>query len=382
MVSIQEYKNKKIEWIEKLIATAGLESFEVSDAVREMAKEYPDLKDWAEKMSTWRDSILDTESLEAADVYYDGFVKLVKNLMQKKHDKQRQEWQDDDQKNKEWWSDYHKKEQTNKEWLRKYSAGELDWQKDQKKRDEENKKKLEESEKKWEDEEKKGDEEWKKKFIGDIEMDLIKKNITGERLSKRLGVSDWREKISGAANFHEALSRRSDLWDIIRELKSDNDSEFTCASCGKKKKEYYNYPLEGGIKYCSAECWDKGNDKSKGRGKFENFDVNEFFGWMKKMGVSELRFDFDKKQVVIKLNNGKNLDIKESGLTKKQQQDLTNQLKSSSTPIRFSEINEEMNKKGKNSNSNVGVIALVLVIVGIIAIIITLIVRATGRNKD
>ncbi|CAG8519093.1 12502_t:CDS:2, partial [Dentiscutata heterogama] len=35
-----------------------------------------------------------------------------------------------------------KEEQANKEWLRKYLVGELDWQKDQKKKDEENKKKL------------------------------------------------------------------------------------------------------------------------------------------------------------------------------------------------------------------------------------------------
>ncbi len=82
----------------------------------------------------------------------------------------------------------------------------------------------------------------------------------------------------------------------------------------------------------------KDNSPSKDRGKFKDFDVNEFFGWMKKMGVSELRFDFDKNQVLIKLINGKNLDIKESGLTEKQQQSLTTQLKSSSTPISFSEI--------------------------------------------
>ncbi|MCE8166395.1 MAG: hypothetical protein I3270_01985 [Candidatus Moeniiplasma glomeromycotorum] len=246
------------------------------------------------------------------------------------------------------------------------------------------KKKLEESGKNREDEEKKRDEKWKKKFIGDIEIDLIKKNVSGEQLSQRLGVSDWKEKINGATDFHEALSRRSDLWDIIRELESKSKNEFTCASCGKKKEEYYNYSLEGGVKYCSAECWDKGmkkdNSPSKDRRKFKDFDVNEFFGWMKKMGVSELRFDFDKNQVVIKLNNGKSLDIEESGLTKKQQQDLTTQLKSSSAPIRFREINEEMNKKGKNNNSSV--IVLVLVIVGIIAIIITLIARRATRRKN
>jgi len=103
---------------------------------------------------------------------------------------------------------------------------------------------------------------------------------------------------------------------------------------------------------------------------------------MKKMGVSELKFDFDKNQVVIKLNNGKNLDIKESGLSEKQQQDLTTQLKSSAQPITFSEINEKANKKKNDNGNNAGKIALVgLVIVGIFALIIALVVRVT-RKRD
>jgi hypothetical protein len=52
MVTLQEYKDLKIKQIEKLISTAGLQSFDITEAVREMAKAHPDLKDWAEKMST------------------------------------------------------------------------------------------------------------------------------------------------------------------------------------------------------------------------------------------------------------------------------------------------------------------------------------------
>ncbi|CAG8777281.1 867_t:CDS:2, partial [Ambispora leptoticha] len=48
----------------------------------------------------------------------------------------------------------------------------------QKKRDEENKKRLAESEKN-------GDEKNKKEFIADVEMELIKENVSDERLSKK-----------------------------------------------------------------------------------------------------------------------------------------------------------------------------------------------------
>ncbi|CAG8653689.1 393_t:CDS:2, partial [Paraglomus brasilianum] len=67
------------------------------------------------------------------------------------------------------------------------NKGELDWQKDQKKRDEENKKKLDEHKENLKKDDKEFDEKNKKKYIADIEMDLIKKNVSGEQLSQKLG---------------------------------------------------------------------------------------------------------------------------------------------------------------------------------------------------
>src|SRR5438045_1565131 len=97
---------------------------------------------------------------------------------------------------------------------------------------------------------------------------------------------------------------------------------------------------------------------------------------MKRMGVSELKFDVDTNQVIIKLNSGKQLDIKESGLSTKQQENLTRQLKSTSQPIYFSEVDRELNRKGKSDNK--GVIATVVVVGLILAIIIGVVI---GKNK-
>jgi len=52
MVTIQEYKDKIIKMIEELISKAGLSSYEITDATKEMARAYPELKDWAEKMDS------------------------------------------------------------------------------------------------------------------------------------------------------------------------------------------------------------------------------------------------------------------------------------------------------------------------------------------
>lgn len=218
-------------------------------------------------------------------------------------------------------------------------------------------------------------------------MDLIKKNITGEKLSKRLGVSDWREKINGAADFHEALSRRSDLWDIIRKLQDQSEKEFICASCGQKKEEYYKYPLEGGKKYCSAECWNKGEGKddspaNRGR-KFEHFSVSDFFTLMKKMNAKEIRFDFSTNQIVVEFNNGqsKQLDSVSSGLSSEQKQKLASELKSSQQPITFSQVSQELEKGKNKKGDNAGIIGAIVVVGIILAVVIGVVVHKS-RKKD
>jgi len=86
MVStINEYKQKRIEQIEKLIETAGLMSHDITEAVREYAKNQPNLKDYAEKMATWRDTINDSNDLDMVDEIWEGLANLIENLMKKKN---------------------------------------------------------------------------------------------------------------------------------------------------------------------------------------------------------------------------------------------------------------------------------------------------------
>ncbi|CAG8638033.1 3070_t:CDS:1, partial [Ambispora gerdemannii] len=90
------------------------------------------------------------------------------------------------------------------------------------------------------------DEKTKKEMISDIEFDLKKKEVSEERLNQRLGVSDWREEIRKCSDSTHAIHRRSDLWDVIRNLQY----EYTCANCGVKKEAYTAYCF-GNKKCCS-----------------------------------------------------------------------------------------------------------------------------------
>jgi len=147
MVDIQEYKNRTIKDIEELVKSAGILNAELSDKVREITSQIPNLKEWSERMITWRTAIYDSQSVEAIDIIYSEMTQLIRSIMNEQHEKERQEIK----KEGDWWKKHYSKvsesEKQNREWWEKYRAGELDWQKDSKKREEENKKKFEESEK-------------------------------------------------------------------------------------------------------------------------------------------------------------------------------------------------------------------------------------------
>ncbi|CAG8638018.1 3069_t:CDS:2 [Ambispora gerdemannii] len=88
------------------------------------------------------------------------------------------------------------------------------------------------------------------------------------------------------------------------------------------------------------------------------------------MGVEKIEFDFDTNQVVIKCKNNQKLNITDSGLPPKQQEELTQQLKSTHKPITFSQVDKEVNRNEKPKNDNSGIIGAAILIMGIIAIVI------------
>jgi hypothetical protein len=167
-----------------------------------------------------------------------------------------------------------------------------------------------------------------------------------------------------------------------------------------KKEEYTAYHV-GNQKCCSFDCQEAlknkdgdGKDKKKDddspadrkketKKKFGVSDISEFFAWMKKMGVTELKFDFNTNQVVIKCGNNKQLSLKDSGLSSKQQQEITQQLKSTQQPITFDQVSSELNQ-GKNNDGksgNGGIIAAIIV-VGIILTVVIGVVVYKSRKKD
>src|SRR4051812_44010451 len=98
---------------------------------------------------------------------------------------------------------------------------------------------------------------------------------------------------------------------------------------------------------------------------------------MRKMGATEIKFDATTNQIVIKSNNGEQkINIIDSGLSQKLQQEL----KSTQEPITFNQIDDEFNKK-KNKNDGARTIGGIL-IVGIILAVIIGIVIYKNKKKD
>ncbi|CAJ0749357.1 23742_t:CDS:2 [Entrophospora sp. SA101] len=236
-------------------------------------------------MITWRSAIYEAKDVEMIDKIYNGMAELIKEIMQEQHEEE---------------------------------MGKIE---KNTKRDEENKKRLEESEKN-------RDEKHKKEFISEIEMELIKENISDERLSKRVG-------------------------------------------CGVKKEEFTVYE-KGDKKYCSYECKNEGEDKKEDEKKFNNFSVSDFFALMKKLDAKEIRFDFATNQIIIEFNSGgsKKLNEVNSGLSAEQKQNLESELKSTQKPITFSQISQEVSEGKGKKNDNLGKIIGAVVVVGLIMAII------------
>ncbi|CAG8675100.1 10984_t:CDS:2, partial [Cetraspora pellucida] len=179
------------------------------------------------------------------------------------------------------------------------------------------------------------DEDKKNEYIKDIEFELKKKKVSEPKLNERLG------------------------------------DAYTCANCGVEKEEYTVHEV-GGKKFCSYECKKafKGENKSNNNSYGNNFgfsSVSEFFAWMKKLGVNEIRFDVDNNQVIISCNGNKKLKVSEAGLSTRQQEALTERFEQDSSPITFSQVSDEINKN-KNKNGNGGIIAAIVVVGVILAL--------------
>lgn len=392
MTDIYEYRREAIKHIEDLISIAGLQSYEVTNKIKEVSEKIPDLKDWANRLGTWRDEIYNSDDVVNIDKYKKVMNDFITAFMKEKYEKLMEDKQKEHQENLNWWTKYYQdltnQAKANNEWWRKYYAGEHDWQKDIAKRKAENEKALNNS-KNWE---KEFDEKCKNDDIADIEMKLAKDNITDEALSKRLGVSDWRKKIKESSGWRQSLKAKGDLQDIIRKLRY----RYICAKCGVTNEEFTVYQ-KGNKKYCSWDCEKtdeekkddsakpekKEKDNTKGtkvkKYQFKSFTTDDFFAWMKKMNVAKISFDTKTNQIVIELKNNEKLDIANSGLTIEQQQELAQQVKANE--INYSDISEiETPRNLKNSNA--GIIGAIVVVGAILFIGIIVLISRQNRRRD
>ncbi|CAI2191891.1 7102_t:CDS:10 [Funneliformis geosporum] len=210
------------------------------------------------------------------------------------------------------------------------------------------------------------DDNWKKKFVGDIEMDLIKKNISQERLSKRLGVN------------------------IISKL----EYEYTCANCGVKKEENTFYGV-GVKKACSYDCQKalKGEDKgvNKDEAKEIKKELQEIKDYLKnhnenanKRGVVNITLSSDKLVVEF---SGKKTKIMEESELNSEHRVVKNYLQGTSgkKSIDRSELEKMVsgyNEQGGDKPSKDGKVGIIVAIVAV-GLILAFVIGAVvyGRNK-
>ena len=388
MTDIYEYRRNTINRIEDLINSGGLASYEVTDKIKELSKDNADLKNWAERLITWRDIIWNSEDAAFMDKIYENMYGLIKNIMKEKHEREMDKEKKRHQENVDWWKEYYRgvneREEADKEWWRNYNAKQHDWQKNIQKQEEENNKRIENNKKDFLKENQDDD-------IDKVETELRKMNgkVSEADLNKKLGVSDWREKIKQTTDIVKSQRRRFEIEKAIEQL----NSEIVCDYCNETKSPYpassYEIPSKK-KKFCSLDCqntWEKENNKddqkspsTNPKNNFGVSDINQFFAWIKKMGVVEMKFDFNTNQVVFKCDNNKQLSIDDSGLSTEEKQKLTQKLKSIGTPITQSDISKELGKDKKN-NGNGGIIAAIVVVGLILAVVIGAVVYKS-RKKD
>ena len=90
----------------------------------------------------------------------------------------------------------------------------------------------------------------KEEAIDYIVKRLFEENISDEKISAELGVSDWRQEINKGTNWQEVHNKK---WHII-DMTHLIAKEFTCAGCGKTRRDtWYKLSWEG-KEFCDFSC--------------------------------------------------------------------------------------------------------------------------------
>ncbi|CAI2193864.1 9561_t:CDS:2, partial [Funneliformis geosporum] len=136
--------------------------------------------------------------------------------------------------------------------------------------------------------------------------------------------------------------------------------EFICAKCGQNDNSYFPYK-KGGKKYCSYECQkDDGEIEISYSAKGEL--IIQFEGQAAK-AVEDSQLSAEQKEV----KNFFKANPQTSEISAKEE-------------FRYNPTDDNRNRQKRGITK--GDVLIGVVVVGIIAIIIALIVRVTGRNKD
>ncbi|MCE8162706.1 MAG: hypothetical protein I3273_01970 [Candidatus Moeniiplasma glomeromycotorum] len=364
MDTIKELQDKIIKKIDDFLELAKVKSFELTDACQNAAKEKPELKERADKISRYWRTIWDMNDEDQIYKFYDEVCDIILIVQKNKGEREIEKLK----KEAEWW--------------KKLNAGEHEWQKKTLTPEEKQKRSqdLDKTSKPKDD----FDEKCKQEYISDIEFELKAKKVSEAKLNERLGVGDWRTEINKTTSWSQGLDRRSNINMIIWKLSND----FVCAKCGEAANSSFPW-TKGSKKYCSYEC----RYKRDGYDGVDASDIGKivqaFQAWMKKHQIEKISYSAN-GELVIQFSGQTAKVVEESKLTS-EQKEVKRFFKSNpqareiaaNQEYRDNSFTPKKSKGGILSKMSAGEITVVgLVIVAVVALVITLIVKVSRKQSQ
>lgn len=419
---IFKYRRDVIDEITNFAKNADVESYEVNNKIEELKKTNKDMQSLIgdKKVNTWRDFIYGNESVESINSWKDFYFKFINIIGKEKRDEKSGIEKDDKQKVEEKLK-YEKQETNN--WKNLAEKNKEEAKKTKEKLERENEEKLKSDNK---------DEAHKKQYITMVECELANYDVSSEKLSKRLGVADWREKIWEADGFSAILNVAYDLKKIVY---SRLCYEYVCGGCGTTKDEYTSYGWKG-KKCCSSECQkdlknkdnpptprgpeelppprnpdtptpkpDKPDDSDrspdrKPSDKGNTTIINQTIiinlgGFFDKLAnrAEKVWFDFNTQKIMVSLKDGERQTFDSMSESKElptdQKESLKNELKRIGKPVGVKELRSQnqpsQNPVGPSRKNNSGNIGLMLVIGAVVVVafaLIAVVATQRGRRRD
>jgi len=88
MVDIYEYRKKIIEEIEKFAEDAGVESYEISNSIKQAKEDSAEFREWAGDKESWFSFIYGNDSIESINIAKETYFKVINSISKRKKEEE------------------------------------------------------------------------------------------------------------------------------------------------------------------------------------------------------------------------------------------------------------------------------------------------------